>query len=215
MIIKSAEFIISAVKPEQEPDGNQPEIALAGRSNVGKSSLINKLLNRKSLARTSARPGKTQQLNFYHINEQFYFVDLPGYGYAQVPVPVKEQWGKFIERYLSKRAPLKAVLQLVDVRHAPSKDDINMFEWLGHFGMPRIVVATKADKISRGQYQKHLKIIRNALQMPKDVPLVLFSSETGQGVEELWQLLTPYISVEAHGETDAAQTGDAAGGSVQ
>jgi GTP-binding protein len=202
MIIRSAEFIISAVKPEQEPEGGQPEIALAGRSNVGKSSLINKLINRKSLARTSARPGKTQQLNFYHINEQFYFVDLPGYGYAQVPIPVKEQWGKFIERYLSKRQPLKAVVQLVDVRHAPSKDDINMFEWLGQFGMPRIVVATKADKISRGQYQKHLKVIRNDMQIPQDVPLVLFSSETGQGKDELWQLLETYLTPEEQSEAD-------------
>ncbi|BCJ88520.1 ribosome biogenesis GTP-binding protein YihA/YsxC [Effusibacillus dendaii] len=193
MIIRSAEFIISAVGPKQYPEGNQPEIALAGRSNVGKSSLINKMINRKNLARTSSTPGKTQTLNFYHINESFYFVDLPGYGFAKVPKPVQAQWSKFIEQYLSKRDCLKAVLQLVDLRHPPSKEDIHMFEWLGHFGIPRIVVTTKADKISRGHWPKHQKVIRQALQLPKNVPMVLFSSETGQGKDELWGLLAPYL----------------------
>lgn len=193
MIIHSSDFIISAVGPKQYPEGQQPEIALAGRSNVGKSSLINRLLNRKKLARTSSRPGKTQTLNFYHINEDFYFVDLPGYGFAQVAKTLKEQWSKFIEQYLSKREQLKVVVQLVDLRHPPSNEDIFMFEWLGHFGIPRIVVATKADKISRGHWPKYLKVIRTDLKMPRDLPLVLFSSETGQGKEELWQLLEPYL----------------------
>ncbi|MFC4767529.1 ribosome biogenesis GTP-binding protein YihA/YsxC [Effusibacillus consociatus] len=205
MIIRSSEFIISAVGPKQYPEGNQPEIALAGRSNVGKSSLINRLINRKNLARTSAKPGKTQTLNFYHINQAFYFVDLPGYGFARVPKSIKDQWAKFIEQYLSKRDQLKVVIQLVDLRHPPSNEDIHMFEWLGHFGIPRIVVTTKADKISRGQWPKHQKIIREALRVPKDVPMVLFSSETGQGKEELWSLLEPYLRVEENEEnTEAA-----------
>lgn len=193
-MIHSSEFIISAVGPKQYPEGNQPEIALAGRSNVGKSSLINRLINRKNLARTSAKPGKTQTLNYYHINKEFYFVDLPGYGFARVPKSVKDQWSKFVEQYLSKRQQLQVVLQLVDLRHPPSKEDIAMFDWLGHFDIPRIVVATKADKVSRGQWQKHLKIIREDMKVPKDdVPLILFSSETGLGKEELWELLESFI----------------------
>ncbi|TCS70045.1 ribosome biogenesis GTP-binding protein YihA/YsxC [Effusibacillus lacus] len=193
MIIHSSEFVISAVGPKQYPEGGQPEIALAGRSNVGKSSLINRLINRKNLARTSAKPGKTQTLNFYHINKSFYFVDLPGYGFARVPKSVKDQWAKFIEQYLSKRDSLKVVLQLIDLRHPPTSEDISMFEWLGHFGLPRIVVTTKADKIARGHWLKHQKVIREALKVPKDVPMVLFSSETGVGKEELWGLLEPYL----------------------
>ncbi|GIM44642.1 putative GTP-binding protein EngB [Collibacillus ludicampi] len=193
MKIKSAEFTISAVKPEQYPEGNQPEIALAGRSNVGKSSLINRMLNRRNLARTSSKPGKTQTLNYYHINQQFYFVDLPGYGFARVPQAIKAQWSKMIEHYLSKRENLKLVLQLVDIRHAPSKEDVAMYEWLNHYGLPKVVIATKADKISRGQWQKHMKIIRNALQMDPSVPFIPFSAETGQGKEELWNVITSFI----------------------
>ncbi|WP_018130987.1 ribosome biogenesis GTP-binding protein YihA/YsxC [Effusibacillus pohliae] len=193
MVIHSSEFVISAVGPKQYPEGTQPEIALAGRSNVGKSSLINRMVNRKNLARTSAKPGKTQTLNFYHINRAFYFVDLPGYGFAQVPKSVKDKWAKFIEQYLAQREQLKAVLQLVDLRHPPTKEDMQMFDWLGHFGIPRIVVTTKADKISRGHWAKHQKVIREALNVPKEVPMVLFSAETGQGREELWSLLEPYL----------------------
>jgi GTP-binding protein len=193
MKIRSAEFVISAVKPEQYPDGDQPEIALAGRSNVGKSSLINRLINRKNLARTSSKPGKTQTLNYYHINGQFYFVDLPGYGFARVPHAVKVQWSKMIESYLSKRENLKLVLHLVDIRHAPSKDDIAMYEWLKHYGLPRVVIATKADKIARGQWLKHMKIIREALHLEPSVPFIPFSAETGQGKDELWQAIMPYV----------------------
>lgn len=207
MKIHSSEFVISAVGPKQYPEGDQPEIALAGRSNVGKSSLINRMINRKNLARTSSKPGKTQTLNFYHINREFYFVDLPGYGFAQVPKAVKAQWSKFIEQYLSSREQLKVVLQLVDLRHPPTREDVSMFEWLGYFGIPRIVVTTKADKISRGSWQKHQKVVREALRVPKDVPMVLFSSETGLGKEELWSLLEPYLQTNPAAAADSpAQT---------
>jgi GTP-binding protein len=186
MKVIQAEFIISAVGPNQYPDDALPEIALAGRSNVGKSSLINRLIQRKNLARTSSKPGKTQTLNYYRINEQLYFVDLPGYGFARVSKEKKAQWGKMIEEYLSKRDVLKAVVQLVDLRHPPSKDDQAMYDWLKHFDMPVIIAATKADKIPRGKWQKHLKEVRETLQVEKGDPLVLFSSETGEGKDVLW-----------------------------
>ncbi|QTH44097.1 YihA family ribosome biogenesis GTP-binding protein [Cohnella sp. LGH] len=192
MKIKSTEFVISAVGPSQYPEGDLPEVALAGRSNVGKSSLINKMLLRRNLARTSQQPGKTQTLNYYMIHAELgelFFVDFPGYGYARVSKSEREAWGKMIERYLREREPLKLVLQLVDVRHPPSADDVRMYEWLSHYGIPMIVVATKADKVSRSQWPKHLKVIRQTLGMPGHVPLVLFSSETGQGRDELWSLI--------------------------
>jgi len=194
MKIVSAEYIISAVGQAQYPEGQLPELAFGGRSNVGKSSLINKILNRKSLARTSQRPGKTQYLNFYFINENFYFVDLPGYGFAKVPKDIKAQWGKMIEGYLKSRENLKAVIQLVDIRHEPSAEDVMMYQWLKHFEIPTVVVATKADKISRGNIQKHTKIVRNKLNMPKDEVLQIFSAETGQGKDELWDIITGYIN---------------------
>jgi len=189
MKIKQTEFVISAVGPSQYPDGGLPEIALAGRSNVGKSSLINRMLLRRNLARTSQQPGKTQTLNYYRINEDLFFVDFPGYGYARVSKSEREAWGKMIERYLRGREPLKLVLQLVDVRHPPSADDVRMHEWLSHYGIPMAVVATKADKVSRSQWPKHLKIVRQSLRLPGHVPLVLFSSETGQGRDELWSII--------------------------
>jgi len=177
--------VISAVSKKQYPAEGLPEIALAGRSNVGKSSLINKTINRKNLARTSGKPGKTQTLNFYRINEEFFFVDLPGYGFAKVSQKVKDQWAKFIEEYLSEREELKGVIQIVDLRHPPTQDDVIMYEWLQHFQLPTLVVTTKADKISRGQWQKHLKQIKEKLKLAKDQPVVIFSAETGQGVEEV------------------------------
>lgn len=189
MKIVSAEYIISAVGPKQYPEGDFTEIAFAGRSNVGKSSLINKLLNRRSLARTSSRPGKTQCLNFYLINQEFYFVDLPGYGFAKVSKDIKSQWGKMIENYLRDRNNLKGVIQLVDIRHAPSNEDVAMYDWLKHFGIPVIVAATKADKISRGNYPKHTKVIKEKLKMQKEDILLVFSAETGLGKDELWQLI--------------------------
>ena len=157
MIIKNAEFVISAVGPKQYPTDGLPEIALAGRSNVGKSSMVNKFVNRKNLARTSSKPGKTQTLNYYRVNnDAFYFVDLPGYGFAQVSQAEKDKWAKFIDAYLTKRENLCGVIQLVDLRHPPSKDDINMYEWLMHMHKDVLVVATKCDKIPKTKLNDHL-----------------------------------------------------------
>jgi len=189
MKVKQAEFVISAVGPGQYPEDALPEIALAGRSNVGKSSLINRLISRKNLARTSSQPGKTQTLNYYRINDFFYFVDVPGYGYAKVSRAERASWGRFIERYLLNREPLRKVLLIIDVRHQPTKDDQAMYEWLAHNGLPIVVIATKADKIPRSQWQKNVKIVRETLGMPKGDPVVLFSAESGQGLDELWKLL--------------------------
>jgi len=193
MHIVSAEYIISAVGPKQYPDDNQPEIAFAGRSNVGKSSLINRLVNRKALARTSGSPGKTRLLNFYHINKSFYFVDLPGYGFAKVSKDVKAEWGKMIEGYLQNRENLGAVIQLIDIRHAPSNEDREMFNWLKHFGRPTILALTKADKIPRGKWQKHARIIIESLEPDLETPLVVFSAETGLGKDELWEAIGDYL----------------------
>jgi len=189
MNVKSSEFVISAAGESQFPKDGFPEVALAGRSNVGKSSLINRMLLRRNLARTSSQPGKTQTLNYYLINGALYFVDFPGYGYARVSKTQREAWGKLAERYLRNRKPLKLVLLLVDLRHPPSADDRIMFDWLSHYEVPMCVVATKADKLSRHQIQKHARIVRQTLAMPADCPLVLFSSETGQGRDELWRLI--------------------------
>jgi GTP-binding protein len=187
MKVTQADIVISAVSPSQYPSGNLPEIALAGRSNVGKSSFINKMINRKSLARTSSRPGKTQTLNFYIINEKMHFVDVPGYGFAKVSKTEREAWGKMIETYITSREQLKAVIQLIDVRHAPSKDDVTMYEWLKHFGTKVIIVATKADKIPKGKWDKHLKVVRETLKKDPDDPLIIFSSETAYGKEAAWK----------------------------
>jgi len=195
MLIKSAEFIISAVSPTQYPADLLPEVALVGRSNVGKSSMINTLINRRGLARTSSTPGKTQLLNFYLINKEFYFVDLPGYGFAKVSKTVKSQWGKMIETYLQKRENLVGVIQLVDSRHEPSKDDIIMQEWLQHNGLPTLVVATKIDKISRGNWPKHEKMIREKLGL-KGQPLILFSAENRQGKEQILEQLAHWTKIE-------------------
>ena len=149
MKVKSADIVISAVKPEQYPEQDFPEFALAGRSNVGKSSFINKMLNRKSLARTSSKPGKTQTLNFYLINEEFHFVDVPGYGYAKVSKTERAAWGKMIETYLTKREQLRAVVLIVDLRHPPTNDDVMMYQFLKHYDLPCIIINTKADKVSK------------------------------------------------------------------
>ena len=199
MKVNQAEFIISAVGPSQYPEDALPEIALAGRSNVGKSSLINCLISRKNLARTSSQPGKTQTLNYYKINQDLYFVDLPGYGYAKVSKTKREQWGKFIESYLLNREPLRLVMQLVDLRHPPSKDDQAMYEWLRHMDVPVLVVATKADKIPKSRWPKHLKIVRETLGMDKGVQPLMFSSELGLGKDELWGILEQAI---AYGEPE-------------
>ena len=203
MIIKNAEFIISAVSPKQYPEDNLPQIALAGRSNVGKSSLINKFINRKNLARTSSKPGKTQTLNFYRINNnQFYFVDLPGYGFAQVSQSVKAEWGKFIDRYLSGCRAVRGVIQIVDIRHAPSKDDVSMYEWLVSKNLPTLVVATKADKISKGQWHKQLKLIKTTLHTVPGQEILVFSAENGQGLAELQNWVENKITTPSLAEGD-------------
>lgn len=193
MKVTDAKLVISAVGPKQYPAEVLPEIALAGRSNVGKSSFINKLINRKHLARTSSKPGKTQTLNFYLINEQFYLVDVPGYGYAKVSKAERKRWGRFIEEYLSTREQLRAVVQLTDIRHKPTKDDQLMHEWLVYHQIPIIIVATKADKIPKGKIQKHVKDIRTVLHAQKQVPIIPFSAETGFGKDEAWKALVAYL----------------------
>lgn len=193
MKIDKADFILSAVSREQYPKDALPEIVLAGRSNVGKSSFINKMLNRKHLAKTSSKPGKTQTLNFYLINRQFYFVDAPGYGYARVSKAEKEKWGQMIEQYFAERESLRAAALLVDLRHPPTADDQMMREYLNHYDIPMITIATKADKVPKGKWQKHQKAIRETLQLRSEEPIVLFSSETGQGKDEAWKQFLPYL----------------------
>lgn len=196
MIIRSAEFVGSAVKYEQYPTDGLAEIAMAGRSNVGKSSLINRFLGRRNLARTGNTPGKTQTLNFYKVNEAWYFVDLPGYGYAKVSQTVKAQWGTMMENYFKKRENLLAVIQIVDIRHEPSHEDVAMHEWLRQQGVPVLVVATKADKIARGKWSQHLMNIAKALQV-SDWHLILpFSAESGIGLEDLHGAVEDILSLD-------------------
>ncbi len=187
MKVNKAELIISAVKSEQYPNNRLPEIALAGRSNVGKSTFINTLLTRKNLAHTSSKPGKTRTLNFYNINDDLIFVDVPGYGYAKVSKAERASWGKMIETYLSEREELCGIVQVVDIRHKPSAEDIQMYEYLKYFELPVIVIATKADKVSKNKRPKHLKQVKETLQMEKEDKIILFSSETGQGKDEAWK----------------------------
>ncbi|ASV68804.1 MULTISPECIES: ribosome biogenesis GTP-binding protein YihA/YsxC [Cytobacillus] len=189
MKVVSSDIVISAVKPEQYPDVELPEFALAGRSNVGKSSFINKMLNRKGLARISSKPGKTQTLNFYLINEILHFVDVPGYGYAKVSKKEREAWGKMIETYLTSRDQLRAVVLIVDLRHQPTKDDVMMYEFLKHYEIPCIIIATKADKVPKSKWQKHIKVTRETLDVDSSDSLILFSSETGKGKEEAWAVI--------------------------
>lgn len=193
MNVQRVELIISAVKPEQYPADNLPEFALAGRSNVGKSSFINKMVNRKSLARTSSKPGKTQTLNFYNIEDTLYFVDVPGYGFAKVSKKEREKWGEMIETYLRIRKQLRGVLLIIDLRHPPTADDCMMYEFLKYYEIPTLVIATKADKISRGNWEKHKKIVKEKLQLdPKD-EIVIFSAETGKGKEEAWKIIEAWM----------------------
>ena len=186
MKIRSTEIKMSATKRHQYPAEGLPEIALVGRSNVGKSSCVNALLNRRNFARTSQTPGKTRTINFYLINNEFYFVDLPGYGYAKVAKSEKDKWGNIMETYLGDREELCSIFLLVDIRHEPTNDDVMMYEWIKHFGYECVVIATKADKISRGQYQKHMSIIRKKLQLEKDEKIIPLSSSKKTGVEDVW-----------------------------
>ena len=185
MVIKNVNLETVCGITSEFPKNDKPEVAFAGKSNVGKSSLINALMNRKALARTSSQPGKTQTINFYNINDVMYLVDLPGYGYANASEAVKAQWGKMIERYLKKSEALKQVFLLIDIRHEPSKNDREMYDWIIYNGYQPVVIATKLDKIKRSQLDKQLKIIRNTLGMSSENILIPFSAETKQGRDEI------------------------------
>lgn len=189
MIIRDVNLETVCGVTSKLPENTLPEFAFAGKSNVGKSSLINALMNRKAYARTSSQPGKTQTINFYHINDAVYFVDLPGYGYAKVSLEAKEKWGKMIERYLKRSKMLKGVFLLVDIRHEPSANDKTMYDWVVYNGYRPTVIATKLDKINRSQVSKHVKMVRNGLGMEKGDILIPFSAQTKQGREEIWQLM--------------------------
>lgn len=189
MVIKHVELETVCGITSALPKNALPEIAFSGKSNVGKSSLINALMNRKSLARTSGQPGKTQTINFYNVNGELYFVDLPGYGYARVAESVKEKWGKMIENYLHSSEQLKAVFLLIDIRHEPGSHDKNMYDWILNQGYQPIIIATKLDKIKRSQVQKHLKMVREGLQAAKETMIIPFSAETKQGREEIYECI--------------------------
>ncbi len=189
MIIRSLNLETVCGITSKLPDNQLPEIAFAGKSNVGKSSLINALMNRKSYARTSATPGKTQTINFYNINEEMYLVDLPGYGYAKVSEQEKIKWGQLIERYLHGSKQLKAVFLLIDIRHAPSANDKMMYHWIVEMGFHPIIIATKLDKIKRIQIQKQIKIVKQGLDLVPGTMVIPFSAETKQGRDEIWELV--------------------------
>ena len=188
-IIKSDLHAI-AVNPSQYPQDDLPEIAFAGRSNVGKSSFINSMINRKNLARTSGKPGKTRTINFYIINDEFRFVDLPGYGYAQVSKAEQKKWGDIIDKYLTNRENLREIILIVDMRHEPTAQDLMMYNWIKAFGFSGIVLATKADKISKGSWQKNLKVIRQKLDIKDAELLIPYSSEDKTNKEEVWGILS-------------------------
>lgn len=182
-----------AVKPAQYPTDEKPEIAFAGKSNVGKSSLINSMVYRKAIARTSQNPGKTRTINFYNVEDKMYFVDLPGYGYAKAPKSEIAKWGKMIENYLLKRESLRAIILLIDIRHEPGENDRMMYDWLKHYGYKIIIAATKSDKLKRSQLQKHIVMLRKSLQLEKEDLLIPFSSETKDGRDELWKVIEDEI----------------------
>lgn len=189
MIIKTVDLETVCGITSKLPDNTKPEFAFAGKSNVGKSSLINALMNRKAYARTSSQPGKTQTINFYNINDALYYVDLPGYGYAKVTLEVKAKWGKMIENYLQKSPMLKLVFLLIDIRHEPSVNDKTMYDWIVYNGYQPVIIATKLDKINRSQVQKHMKMVRQGLGIGQEVTVIPFSAETKQGRDEIWALI--------------------------
>ena len=189
MVIRNVELETVCGVTSTLPENTLPEFAFAGKSNVGKSSLINALMNRKALARTSSQPGKTQTINFYNINGDLYYVDLPGYGYAKVPQSEKVKWGKMIERYLHTSKDLKAVFLLIDIRHDPSANDKMMYDWILNNGYEPIIIATKLDKLKRSQVQKNIKAIKEGLKLSKDGIIIPFSAETKQGRDEIWTLI--------------------------
>lgn len=189
MVIRSINLETVCGVTSTLPENDKPEVAFAGKSNVGKSSLINALMNRKSYARISATPGKTQTINFYNINDEMYLVDLPGYGYARVSEKEKERWGKMIERYLHGSAQLKAVFLLIDIRHDPSANDRMMYKWVVEQGYNPIIIATKLDKVKRSQVQKHVKMLKEGLDLVPGTKVIPFSSQTKQGRDEIWELI--------------------------
>lgn len=193
MVLRSVNLETVIGVTSEIPDNQLAEVAFAGKSNVGKSSMINALLNRKSLARTSAQPGKTQTINFYNINEVMYLVDLPGYGYANASVEVKAKWGKMIEKYLHTSKQLKAVFLLIDIRHDPSANDKMMYEWMVYQGFKPIIIATKLDKIKRSQVQKNVKAIKEGLKVEPGTIVIPFSAETKQGRDEIWELVDSLV----------------------
>lgn len=207
MKIKNSSFVISAVSPSQYPDDELREIAFAGRSNVGKSSLINMLLNRRGLAKTSSTPGKTQLINFYDIDGLFRFVDLPGYGFAKVSKAQKATWGKTIETYLVNRETLMEVIQLVDIRHKPSQEDKEMYAWIKNMGFSGIVIATKADKMTRNQVAQQVKMIRKELQMDKEAVIIPVSATSRDGKYEVWDLFNQIFDANALGFQMERQNG--------
>lgn len=196
MIIKSVNLETVCGITSKLPENQLPEIAFAGKSNVGKSSLINALMNRKAYARTSSQPGKTQTINFYNINDSLYYVDLPGYGYAKVSAEIKAKWGKMIERYLHTSKQLRLVFLLIDIRHEPSANDCTMYRWIVENGFCPIIIATKLDKINRSQIAKQIKQIKTKLDVVEGTPILPFSAETKQGREEIWKLIETYITEE-------------------
>ena len=195
MITKSAEFVTSAAKPAQYPPALLPEIAFAGRSNVGKSSLINTLVNRKRLVKTSSTPGRTQLINFFDINQQVGFVDLPGYGYAKVPVSIRKQWGQMIETYISGRETLKGVVVIMDIRRIPRQEELNLLGWLAHYSIAGISVLTKTDKLSKNKQTKQHHLIARTLERDKD-DFILFSAKTRRGKDALWNSILSLAGIE-------------------
>jgi len=200
MVIKSLNLETVCGITSVLPKNTKPEVAFAGKSNVGKSSLINALMNRKSYARTSAQPGKTQTINFYNINEELYLVDLPGYGYAKVSQEVKEKWGKLIEKYLNTSKQLKTVFLLIDIRHEPNANDKMMYDWIVHNGYEPVIIATKLDKINRSQKDKHIKMVKTGLKVRPGTIVIPFSAETKQGRDEIWELIEQRIAPEETSE---------------
>lgn len=196
MHVKTAEFIKSATRPEHYPEGDLPEIAFAGRSNVGKSSLINALVNRKALVRTSSTPGRTQLINFFNVNDAFTLVDLPGYGFAKVPLEVKRQWGPMMQTYLSSRENLRGVVLIIDIRRTPKDEDLQLLEWLRTFGVPPILVVTKCDKVSRSQRERHISAIAKELGVARG-EIAAFSALSKEGGEGIWQRIEQLIQAAA------------------
>lgn len=190
------DILISAVKPEQYPELDLPEVALSGRSNVGKSTFINSMIGRKNMARTSQQPGKTQTLNFFNIDNQLIFVDVPGYGYAKVSKKQREAFGKMIETYITTREALKLVIQLVDLRHLPTEDDVLMYDFLKYYDIPTLIIATKEDKIPKGKVQKHIKIIKEKLELESGDQIISYSSIEKKKQDQIWAAISAFIAEE-------------------